>query len=315
MLEDPDPKARYLGVTGLNRWGGEYRRDKALAERVVSALEKETAKPFDAEFAYVVGHIDPKESGLGDRVKALALKDTTTNDIKAVLTTWWAGDTSRDNTFAYDLVKTYSTSSVPRLKRAAIEGMATFFDNHTDEACKLWADNIANPDAGTAQQSIGMLTGGWTGAWTGDEDGSWYVTGGGGGPSLYNDKRCPQVDQAIDIVMSKAKAGTIDETKYLYSMGFIVSDVKHATPAQRKKAADALKATVENKGIGHYYRGFALRQLCEKDPSQKGYAAKLSGDKDLKDDAKSALEAADKAKKDADEKAKKEAAEKKGKKP
>jgi hypothetical protein len=287
FLEDPDEKVRALGVKGLHAWGDDYKTDKDMAARLVGALEKESCPAIDGAMADLVADLDPSKVGLGERVAALALKPETTTDVKAFLVAWWGHDGGGvTNTFAYDLVKHYASAREKRLQLAALEGYATFFGNHTDEACKVWFDGMSSADGEIAARSAGELTGGWSVTFTMDEDSHWQISGSGRSTSF--DGRCKEVDAAVAQIAARAKAGKIDDSKYVSAAAFVVGD-KKATPAQRHAATAAMHAIIENKANG-YERGDAIRDLVRGDPSQKAYVAKFANDKDLANYVKAALE-------------------------
>jgi hypothetical protein len=75
LLEDADPRVRKLALAGLDQRGEskqKYVSDKALAERVVAAAEKE--KDFDVDgraLGEAVGRIQVATTGTWARIKAL----------------------------------------------------------------------------------------------------------------------------------------------------------------------------------------------------------------------------------------------------
>src|SRR5262249_14885816 len=190
LVEDDDPKVVWIGVYGLDSWGYEYRSDKKMAARVVETL---TLMPdnsiSDAQLAYVSCDIN-EDAGVWDRMKEIALDKSTTKDIKAMPLGWWHGKKA-----AYDVVKKYSTAGDKVLLLGATQGYAIQFDDHGDDACKFWDGHMEDDDKPVRLSSVGHLTGGWSGNTTHDSQGDWYVSGGGGGPSSYDEKNWCGSDQ------------------------------------------------------------------------------------------------------------------------
>jgi len=278
IIDDDDVKVRSIGVLGLDIWGSSYRDDKKLANRTIDDLRNEKEGSItDAEMAYVVTEI--YDDQFADHIKEVALDKGTTKDIKAVLAAWWHNDKG------FDITKALESSKDPALRLAAVGGYALHYDKHGDEACKYWDAHLEDSDKDVRRYSVGHLTGGWSGNTTHDSDGSWYVTGGGGGPSDGPDDKdwCDsgQIDDALSNMDKRAGANTIDDDFYIYSLANLANvKNKHPSAAQRKKAVDVLHKIVETKGASQ--RSWALTKLVDADPSQKSYAAKFASDEDLK---------------------------------
>jgi hypothetical protein len=210
-------------------------------------------------------------------MKEIALDKNTTKDIKSMLLAWWHG---KDK--AYSVVQKYSTAGDKKLLLGATQGYAIHFDDHGDDACKFWDTHMEDDDKTVRLSAVGHLTGGWSGNTTHDSEGEWYVSGGGGGPSSYDDKNwCSekQVDDSLDVMDKRAAANTIDDSNYIYGLANLVKH-KKSTAAQKKRAEDIMKKIVETKGAAE--RSWCLSKLVEVDPAQKAYAAKFASDPELK---------------------------------
>jgi hypothetical protein len=282
LMEDPDAKVRELGVGGLDRFGYDYKTDKDLGTRVVAALEREPALPFNAELAYLVDNLDLKSVPVGDRIKALALNPKTPSDVRTTITVWWPQNTGPENTLGYDVVKANSTATDKKLHIGAIDGYAEFGETKHDEACAYWATNMTDADPEIASVAYGHITKGWTGVNAHDTESDWYSTGGG----QRGEVECSQLDAAIALAESKAKAGKIDHDKYVYGCSAVAED-KKATPAQRKAAITALREIISNKANQNRY--YAVQKLVEADPSEKSFVEKFKSDPDVASAVKEAL--------------------------
>ncbi len=284
LLEDPDAKIRELGVSGLDRFGESYKSDKDLGTRVMAALEREPALPFNAELAYLVDDLELSSVPIGDRLKALAINPKTPVDVRETITVWWPQQSGPSNTLGYDVVKASSTSTDKKIRIAAIDGYAEFDENKHDEACAYWAANMTNADSDIAGDAYGQLTHGWTGVNAHDDDSDWYVTGGG----HTGDLRCTaQIDQALSLAEAKAKAGTITDSKFVYGLGFVAKD-KKSTPAQKKAAIAGLREMLSNKANKDRYQ--AVPALVEADPGEKSFIEKFKSDPEVASSVKQALE-------------------------
>jgi hypothetical protein len=276
LMDDDDVKVRWMGVAGLSSKGWSYQGDKELAARLVDHLEKEKAPSIlDGELAYLASSTT-ESSGVWERLQTIALAPATPFDVKAVLAGWWRGGDR-----AYAVVKTLSASPDKKTQHAAAQGWALHFDKHADEACAFWSAHFDDDDKDVRHVSVGHLSGGWSGNTTHDTEGSWYVTGGGGGPSRSGDAACKeaQLYAALAIMDKRATANTIDDSNYVYALESIAMHKK--TNAKEKKQAIAiLRKIVETKGAAQ--RSFALRKLVDVNPKEKSYAAKFAKDPDLK---------------------------------
>ena len=111
------------------------------------------------------------------------------------------------------------------------------------------------------------------------EQGSFFVSGGGGGPSRSNELACTtaQIDAALATI--EHRISRLDDSNYIYGLESIAIH-KKTNAAQKARAVADLKKVVETKGASQ--RTFALRKLVDIDPKNKAYAAKQASDPDLK---------------------------------
>ena len=276
VLEDEDPHVRWLAMAGLSGNSFELYSNKELASRVVDALEKEKpGSTLDAQLAYLAANTY-ESAGQWDRLRALGLAPSTSFDVKAMLAGWWHGGEK-----AFDVVKALSASNDKKQQFAATQGFAIHFDKHADEACKFWSAHFDDVDTEVRKSSVGHLTGGWSGNTTHDSEGSWYVSGGGGGPSRGNEMTCSaqQIDAALSTIEKRTASNSLDDSNYVYGLESIAVQKKTNATEKARAVAD-LKKIVETKGLSQ--RTFALRKLVDVDPKNKAYAAKFGSDPDLK---------------------------------
>ncbi|CAN5437924.1 hypothetical protein BH09MYX1_BH09MYX1_16140 [soil metagenome] len=281
LLEDDDVKVRSVGVSCLNSWGDKWRSDKVLAGRLVGVVEKEkSGSPIDAQLADMTLSISTSAGG-ADRIKAIALKAETPADVKSLIAAFWSGPEE------YEIVKTFSTSTDPKLVLAAVQGYVRVYDDHADEACTYWTNHLEDADTDTRHVAFGHMTGGWTGNNSRDADSVWYVSGGGGGPRDEKPCSAAQLETAVATAEKLVSAGTFDDSYYVYGLKSIIKG--KTTPAALKKHAIAvLHACIDNKDCGQ--RTSALYGLVEADPRQKAYAATLAKDPALKSTVTSILQ-------------------------
>jgi hypothetical protein len=275
VLEAEDIKVRYLGAVCMSNFGSDYRSDKAIANRLVDALEREKApSPIDMHLAYLAtGIYDGAGPEVVERLAKLFADPKTSSDVRLLLASWWSKPK------AYDTVKALATDADARMRLGAVQGYAVHFKGHEDEACGVWEANLDHADGEVSKQAYGHLTGGWSGNNARDTEGNWYVTGGGGGPSSMGDNWCKNVDVALTKIEAKIKDSKIDDSVYVYALGNLAKHEK-ATPAQKKKAIALLEKMIATKGIGE--RSFAVRKLVEADKTKKASLKKYAADPDLK---------------------------------
>jgi len=273
LLEDADVKVRYLGQLCLSYYGHAYLSDKALAARLVDAVEKERApSPIDMSLAYAATRMW-ESAGQNDRLAKLLDDPATSKDVKLVMASWWSAPQ------AYEAVKAFAASTDPTLLLAGVQGYAVHFAKHGDEACRVWAANLENADKEIRKQAVGHLSGGWSGNNARDSESSWFVTGGGGGPSGSGDAWCPNVDDVLAKTQARIDNKSLDDSVYVYALANVGKHAK-ATPAQKKRAVALLEKLVMTKGVQQ--RSFAVTKLVEVDPSKKKVIAKLAADPELK---------------------------------
>lgn len=276
LLEDPDVRVRAIGLEGLHRMAREWKNDKVLAGRVVDALKKEKApSPIDHEWVQRIATI-PAETGVDDKIKAIAMDPSSSNDTKVSLMAWWPSPAG------YEVVKANAASTDPVMVNAVVQGYAQQFKDHSDEACAYWATHLETPDAATNEMAIGRLTGGSLENATRDSESEDNMRGTADGPSDRNEKRCTadQLSKALDVIEKKFADGASDDWMPK-ALGFLAHD-KLSPPPAKERAIKDLKAMVEKKN--YFPAQAALRALAQTgDPAMVKYAQKFGKNPDLKD--------------------------------
>ena len=253
-LDDPDEKVRYLGARMLGQKGNAYRKDGALATRVVDGADKETSKVVVSPLGRAVGSIDLVAVGLAPRVETM-IESHSNDDLREAL----AGGTMSANREApgmYALfVKLARADKNAKVRKAAAASFwtGTPRGKHED-VCKLWLELAGDKDGDLAGHSayhcaFSPLEGGCTGQW----------------------------DALLSLIERQAKSGEVKSSftasalKYLY-------DQKKVSAAQKKRALAVAKLLVENTKNDGSARGSALEFVGKQDPGGKAYAARFDND-------------------------------------
>jgi len=256
-LDDADEKVRFLGARMLSQKGSAYRKDKALATRVVDAADKETSKVVISPLGRAVGGIDLASVGLIPRVQGL-LESHSNADMREALASGTLF-TNRDAPGVYDLfVKLARTDKDPKVRKAAAAAFWTGTPNGKhDEVCRLWLELAGDKDADLAGHSayhcaFTSLNGGCTGQW----------------------------DALLSLIERQAKGGTVRSSFTAAALRYFY-DQKKASAAQKKRALAIAKQLVENTGNDASARSTALELVGKQDPGGKAYAAKFENDKEF----------------------------------
>src|SRR5262249_2972171 len=153
--------------------------------------------------------------------------------VKQFIGAYWGYRSSKQNTLAYEVSKTFAASTTSgRLKRAGLQGMNSAFEAHTDEVCTTFFANVNDPDAKTSRLAMALVTGsaGWSAS---DEDSSW-----GAGTGGAREKPCPQAEQVVDMITKLAKDGKANDSDYAYALTILIND-KNPAPLRAKAEAGA----------------------------------------------------------------------------
>ena len=266
MLGDGDEKVRYLGAYKLNQYGKAFKTDKALAERVIAAAEKEKSKFTGFELGSTVGRVLVRETGTFDRVKAMAKKHDVPDVRRGILSQLLFSNQDYDP--VYGLVR--DTIKDPD-KAVASQALSAFWvggSRKSDDTCQIYVDNIDNPDDNLASEASNALS--WCG-------------------------RCaPKYDALIASLEKRVKAGpgAVASPSYATAARHVCEDAK-ATDAQKKKAAEIGRGIAGKKDFKAWVRTSALETVvkCDTGNGGRSFVGKFKGDaeKSVADKAKELL--------------------------
>jgi hypothetical protein len=254
FLDDPNEQVRWLGARALSQRGKAFRTDKQLAQRIVTVAEGEKAKAVAQELGGVVGGIKHAETGLGDRIKAMA----TGHSIQQMRTSLLARMLFSNGESLYDFVKDIATNDKDTVvRKAAISAFWTGTPpTKAADTCKMWLGFMDDPADDVAGEAAYLC--------------AFYPQNGG----------CKgEWDAVMDRVEKRAKAGTIKSTQMASAMTYMHRQAG-ASDAQKKRALTVAKLIAENTANHGMARGRALEFVAEKDPDAKKFLEKLKDDAD-----------------------------------
>jgi|JI10StandDraft_1071094.scaffolds.fasta_scaffold44157_2 hypothetical protein len=274
FLEDESPIGRTLGARALVAWGEGYRVERALAERVLAAAEKESVEALTGIMGFLVGEIVLAKTGLGERVRALATRESGPADLQIGLISILL-QANREDAAAFDLSREIAErAKSPMVRNAALGAFSAAIDLRPAEVCKLWAQNRENTDETLAATAAARLCAG--ASWVGYSGISWSSTSS----FTMTENRCAsEVEPTLTLIEGRAKAGKIANENWLFALRGVLRDDLKKTPAAQKKRALALARLIAETQENHAgSRASALRLVIQKDPGAKAFAAKLADD-------------------------------------
>lgn len=276
LLDDPDEKVRSLGARGLAAWGGSFAMDKALAERVIAAANKETSEAFAGLLGNVAGHIDVAFTGLGEPVKGLVLREGALQELQAgVLSSFLPSNVA--SPLAFDLTRDMALRGPStRARNAAVTALSAAYEKRGDEVCAIWAQALKAPEEQPAANAASRLTTGAT--WIGYSQNGWSTTSS----FFVRENRCAKLQGAtLAAIEARAKSDKLVEETWVRALDGVFRDDLHGVPAAEKTQALAIaRALVEKKEHSPTLRGHALRFLVRVDPGGKAFAVKFTSDPD-----------------------------------
>jgi len=272
LVEDADKKVRTLGIRALSRWGNAFREDKALAERVVAALEVETVEANDGVLAAVVAGIKLDKLGLMPRIEKLvaAGNDDVRHGLVFNIFTGSPGSEAGYQMVVAQLKKTQNKQEIENLI-SALSGAGI----HGDEICTTWSSYLTHADVGLASEAAARITRGRTGWGSYDSDSSWSTSNSAG---IQGPNPCASlVDGVLSSIDAKAAAGELTRSELIDALRGVLND-KSADPKQQELALAIARKTVEN--TKNTVRSSALWLIADKAPDAKTYSAKFANDSD-----------------------------------
>ncbi len=254
FLEDGDVKVQWLGADGLARRGQAYRKDKAMATKVIDVADKATEERLMKPLGKAVGNIDLNATGLVERVKKM-LESHGNTQLRRTL----AGNTlfrNRDVPGMFDLfVKLAKSDKDKKVRKAAAAAFWTGTPSGKQEdVCKLWLELAGDEDHDLAGHSAYHCA---------------FKSSGGGCSAQWDD--------LLSLIESKAKAGEV-QSSFMASALEYFHGQKKASDEQKKRAVAIAKKLVENKKNDASARASSLEFVGKEDPKGKVFAAKYEND-------------------------------------
>jgi hypothetical protein len=255
FLEDPSEQVRWLGARALSTQGKAYRTDKALAERVVKAAEDEKSKTVAQELGGAVGGIKHAETGLGQRIQAMAKS----HPVQTLRTSLLSRMLFTNGESLYGFVRDIAKDDPDPIVRKA--AMSAFWSGtppqHEGETCAMWlgfVDDAVDEVAGEAAYLC-----------------AYYPHGGG----------CKKEwDPLLDKIEKKAKDGAVKSAQMASALSFL-NRQKEISDPQRKRTLAVARTLLENKANAGMARGRALEFIAERDPDGPKLLDKYKDDADL----------------------------------
>lgn len=255
FLEDGSEQVRWLGARALSTRGKDYRTDKALAERAVKAAEEEKSKVVGQELGGVVGNLKHAETGLGERIKAMAK----THPVQTVRMSLLSRMLFANGELLYDFVKDIAQNDAdPMVRKAALSAFWTGTPpNKNADTCAMWlafTDDKVEDVAGEAAYLA-----------------AFYPQGGG----------CKaQWDPLLDRIEKRSKEGAVKSSQTASALYYLYRQAG-ASEAQKKRALAVARALLDNEANSGMARGKALEFIVEKDPEGRTFIEKFKNSNDI----------------------------------
>lgn len=256
MLGDASEPVRYIAAYALSGKGDKFKGDKAMADKILTAAEKETSKAVARELGAVAGKIKLKDLGFVDRAMKLAKAPTMKELRKSFI---GSAQFSNREEF-YETTKAIAKSDPDiDLRDAAMSAYWVGTPNSKNaEVCALWLELSHDP----ANEEFAAHAAYFT---------AFYPHSSG----------CKaEWDTMLGDIEKGAKAGKL-KSSYWGSALYYLHNQSAASDAQKKRAIAIAKTVVENAANGGSARGRALELVGEKDPTSKAFVTKFKDDKDF----------------------------------
>jgi hypothetical protein len=254
MLADGDEKVRYLGAFKLRQSGSAYRSDRALAEPIVAAAEKEKSKLVAFELGSVVGHLRVRETFTFDRIAAIVKKHALREVRRGILDELLLGNPESDR--VYELVREAVRDPDPSVASTALHSFWMGGSRKPKETCQLYADTEDDHDDDLAAEASNALS--WSG-------------------------RCEsRYDTLLTSLERRAQAGASALTRPAFATAarHVCEDGK-ATDAQRQRAAKLGRSLAGNKDLTGSIRTGALETVLRCDGAGgRAFVGRFRGDAD-----------------------------------
>jgi hypothetical protein len=277
VLEDPDPRARYLGWKALSRaaWSINLREDKAIAEKVVARAAAETAPQIDGEVGVLISSgIDLEKTGLMPQVEAIVADPKAAPDLRRGIIAYVLGGHPK-NEAAYKIVTTALAAETDPKKVEELLGSLSAAQIHTDEVCATWKKHFEGSDETLKHEAAARLTRGHTGWWFADTESSWSSSTS---PFIETPNPCAaEIDTVFAYVEQKLADNALTDYDLLdAAKGPGYDDT--ASPEHKARSIAIAKRIVETPN--HSMRYGALDFVISKAPDGKDYARQFENDAD-----------------------------------
>lgn len=253
LLEDKNEKVRWVAANRLVSNGQAYTGDKALAERVLLAAERETSVTVGREIGRAAGRIRVKETDTKERLEKLAKGHKLPELRKGVVSKMLFNNKSEFFDVVAEMAKTEKHKGV-RMAAVSAFWVGTPQGREKD-TCKLWLGEVKDPKEAVSGEAAYLAA---------------FFTMGGGCSEHW--------DELLTRIEGWAKDGKLTESRFASALNYLHKQ-KTASDAQKKKALAVAKILIENTTNGGAARGRALQFVGEADPGGAAYAKKYVDDK------------------------------------
>lgn len=251
MLEDGDERVRWLAASKLHAAGRRFRLEKPLADRVVTAGERETSLRVGAAIGLALADIDLDKTSTFDRIRAMGVKHALA-PLRVALIANLAWRNPRSNG-AYELTRAMVRDDDKDVRLAAIEAFWMGGGKRPDDTCQIWRDNLDNPL---------------------DEDVAAHAS-----ELLARFGRCQeQYGALLDSEEHRVKGAEVAKPEHASALGYLCQDPK-ASHDQMDRATTVLHRMAELRALDAFVRGAALAAMLECDPAGgRAYVKKFADD-------------------------------------
>jgi len=239
LLEDTDDRARHLAAWNLNVFGDKFRTDKALAERVVLAAEREKSERVAAPLGAALSRIDVERTQMFDRVRAIAMKHALLQLRVALAAT--LGKNNLGSLPAFTLTLDLVRDPEKDVRAAALGALWQCSSRRPEETCRAWREAIDRTDDDDLAARAGD-----------------YLTWSGTCQAHY--------DALLDLEEKRFKAQRMVAPEFAKALGNLCEDTK-AAASQKTRALELAKRMVEQRTTARYVRSAALEAIMRCDPA------------------------------------------------
>ena len=251
MLGDVDERVRWLGASKLHTSGKRYREEKALADRVVTASERETSPRVGAALGLAVADIQLEKTQTFDRIRAMGVHHALVPlRVTLIANLAWHNPSSAG---AYELTREMVRDSEKDVRLAAIQAFWMAGSRRPEDTCRIWRDNLDTALDDDVEAFANEL--------------------------LAHFGRCQAYyDALLDSLDRRLKASLMTRPGFASALAYLCQDAK-STRDQRGRASIILQRTADLGTALPVVRGASLAALLECDPANgKAFVKKFTAD-------------------------------------